>query len=205
MFMGIHMHCLSVYASWVEVREEDYKDFLFIRHGQTPWGPQDILKGPLDLPLNEEGCMQARQAYQAVASNLYVSNPIIFSSSLVRAYETAEIFARNLTPQPAIQKKEGLKERYYGDYSKASGQSLSEYIPEDAEPIFQFQQRVRTTLLEILKTTPSNKYDVIIVVSHQKVFEFLSEWLVRQKMNLPQGGICYFHFDQGAYSARVIK
>ena len=34
---------------------KQYKDFIFIRHGETNWGPNDILKGPLDLSLNELG------------------------------------------------------------------------------------------------------------------------------------------------------
>lgn len=31
------------------------RNFIFIRHGQTPWGPNDIMKGPQNLSLNETG------------------------------------------------------------------------------------------------------------------------------------------------------
>src|SRR5258707_14807985 len=74
---------------------EGSRDFLFIRHGQTDWGPQDILKGPLDLRLNEEGRRQAQHAFEITRDNTDITSPLMYSSSLVRAYETAEIFAKN--------------------------------------------------------------------------------------------------------------
>lgn len=180
------------------------RDFLFIRHGQTPWGPQDILEGPKDLKLNENGRHQAEEAYKLVTEHKSIKNPIIYSSSLQRAYETATIFANKLPQETTIKQVEGLKERYYGDYSQANLSSISDYKPIDAESTDTFQRRVRESLNEILKTTHSDNRE-LIVVSHQKVFEFLTEWLSHTKLKLGQGGVCYFKFNDGTYSAEIYE
>lgn len=184
--------------------EKEGRNFLFIRHGQTSWGPQDILKGPQDLKLNENGRHQAEQAAELVKEHKSIINPIIYSSPLQRAYETAIIFAKKLPHEPTIEQIDGLKERYYGDYSQAQPKSLSDYTPVDAESTSTFQKRVRATLIKILKDTHSDEHELIIV-SHQKVFEFLAEWLAHEKLKLEQGGVCYFKFNNGSYSADIYE
>ena len=182
---------------------EEGRSFLFIRHGQTSWGPQDILKGPQDLNLNEKGKHQAAQAAAVVKEHKTIIDPIIYSSPLQRAYETATIFTIKCSLTNII-KIEGLKERYYGDYSKAHANVLSNYIPEDAESTPAFQKRVRDTLIAIFKSTLSDERELILV-SHQKVFEFLTEWLSHKKLKLEQGGVCYFNYKNGVYSAEIYE
>lgn len=194
-FIGIHGGFEKCYSSDIEV----YRDFLFIRHGQTDWGPQDILKGPLDLTLNEEGRKQAQHSYEMAKDNFTITQPLIFSSPLVRAHETAEIFALNFSPCSLIQKFDGLKERYYGDHRKMEIQQ----IPDDAESEDNFQERVRTTLAEILKISQRDTNSLLIIFSHQKVFEYLTEWLTHQKLKLDQGGVCYFQYDRDNYSVKI--
>jgi probable phosphoglycerate mutase len=61
--------------------------FIF-RHGETDWNRERRLQGHTDIPLNENGRMQA----QALAEKLRHLNPqVILSSDLSRAMETAEI------------------------------------------------------------------------------------------------------------------
>lgn len=75
------------------------RNFLFIRHGQTDWGPNDILQGPLDLHLNEVGKNQAQNVFNIIEDECQcIVNPIIYSSPLNRAYETADTFAKNFLP-----------------------------------------------------------------------------------------------------------
>lgn len=172
---------------------ENRRDFWFIRHGQTAWGAEDILKGPQDLELNETGQHQAERACRAIEAHLTASKSIIYSSQLRRAKETAAIIVSNLAEKIPIIEKEGLQERYYGDYRLADPKNYRDYIPEDAESIEVFQQRVQDIFVEIFNQTP--KYaETIIVVSHQKVFEHLSEWLSGTKFRLEQGGVCHFKF-----------
>jgi len=175
------------------------RSFFFIRHGQTSWDPQDILKGPLDLKLNENGYHQAAQAAELIKQHRTIINPIIYSSSHQRAYETAKIIAQSFSHIPIIKQIDGLKERYYGNYSQSQS---SNHIPNDAESIHTFQKRVCDTLIEIFEDIISDECELILV-SHQKVFEFLTEWLTHEKLKLEHGGVCYFKFKDGVYSAEI--
>lgn len=167
---------------------KDFRDFIFIRHGHTPWNPTDISKGFLDLKLDETGQYQATQAYTIVKEHL-IDCPIIYSSHLQRAHETANIFANKFIQTPQIILKEDLQERYYGD-SKITPLKNSKLNAESNEI---FQQRVCDVLREIFEQTPKNIKNIIIV-SHQKVFEFLTEWLSGNKLRLNNGGVCHFKF-----------
>jgi uncharacterized phosphatase len=68
--------------------------FALIRHGQTDWNRDDKLQGSSDIPLNDTGRAQAREAARALADA--GTWRAIVSSPLSRARETAEIIARDL-------------------------------------------------------------------------------------------------------------
>jgi broad specificity phosphatase PhoE len=186
------------FEAWGSCALENNRDFVFIRHGKTPWGREDILKGPQNLTLDAEGRQQAQHAYEGLTAQMPIINPVIFSSPLIRAIETADIFSNNIVPKPSIKRIGGLQERYYGDYSKAGDLQRT---PEDAESTESFQDRVRKTLAAVLKETPAVD-GTLIIVSHQKVFEYLALWLTDQKLSLPQAGFCYFQFNDGSYSIK---
>ena len=61
-----------------------------IRHGQTAWNRDQIFRGTLDIPLNDFGKEQARQLGRALKRR-QVLNPVLASSPLLRARETAEL------------------------------------------------------------------------------------------------------------------
>ena len=65
--------------------------FLYIvRHGTTDWNQSGRIQGHLDIPLNETGRAQARLASIRLAT---VCATALYSSDLLRAYETAQIIA----------------------------------------------------------------------------------------------------------------
>lgn len=86
--------------------ERPRQKFYFIRHGETDWNKQGILMGQMDIPLNETGLQQAQQAALIVNNHEY---GLIFSSSLQRAFVTAQIITKSQA-RP-IQVLHGLKER----------------------------------------------------------------------------------------------
>ena len=65
----------------------------FVRHGQTEWNATGRLQGSSDIPLNETGREQARQAVAILADGGW---EVIVSSPLARARETASIIAAGL-------------------------------------------------------------------------------------------------------------
>ena len=67
--------------------------FALIRHGQTDWNAQRRLQGSTDIPLNDVGRDQARDAVETLAG--YGWDAIVFSP-LSRAAETADLIAAGL-------------------------------------------------------------------------------------------------------------
>lgn len=172
------------------------KNFLFVRHGETDWTLQDIPKGPINLSLNKKGREQAFNAYHIISEQT-INNPIIFSSELHRAYETAKIFCDHFPSDLKINQSKGLNERYYGDYRNTITENIAEYIPTDIEEIESFKQRVKTTFNDILNKISD---ETPIIFSHQGVFECLTEWLIGKKMKLTNGEVCYFQYNVDAYT-----
>ena len=163
-------------------------DFYFVRHGQTDWGPEDILKGPQDLGLNYIGVQQACEAGEILKRLLANSSkPKMISSSLQRAIETAKKVEEATGILVSAVKAE-WKERYYGDYSSMINISQ---VPPDAENEESFQERVLQALASALLEY-YNDAKPLIIVSHQKVFECVAKALIKSSEKLPQGGIGYF-------------
>jgi probable phosphoglycerate mutase len=84
--------------------------FALIRHGQTDWNAQRRLQGATDIPLNDVGRGQARDAVSVVSG--YEWDTIV-SSPLSRAAETADVIAAGLGRTVARRVPE-LIERSFG-------------------------------------------------------------------------------------------
>lgn len=88
---------------------EQATDILIIRHGQTAWNKKKRLQGHSDIPLNEDGRLQA----VTLATTLQ-NEPLdaIFSSDLQRAWQTANEIAR--CHQLTVEIDKSFRERCYG-------------------------------------------------------------------------------------------
>lgn len=84
--------------------------FALVRHGQTDWNAQRRLQGSTDIPLNDVGRGQARDAVAALSG--YEWDAIV-SSPLSRAAETADLIAAGLGLSVARRVPE-LTERSFG-------------------------------------------------------------------------------------------
>jgi len=66
--------------------------FIFlIRHGRTEWNKKKIFRGHMDIPLDEVGIQQAEKAGKYLQEVAFTT---IYSSTLRRAFQTAQIISR---------------------------------------------------------------------------------------------------------------
>ncbi len=106
-------------------------DIYLIRHGETDYNKAGRLQGVTDIPLNAYGIELAQKTAQAMED---IPFSMIFSSPLVRAYQTAEIIRGN-RPVPII-RTEGLKEISFGEYEGLICRGEGYNIPDPDFPRF---------------------------------------------------------------------
>ena len=82
-----------------------------VRHGETDWNNEKKLQGRSDVPLNDYG---RELAYITAEALKDVSYDAIYSSPLIRAYETATILKGDRDID--IIKDERLREMCFGEY-----------------------------------------------------------------------------------------
>jgi broad specificity phosphatase PhoE len=98
------------------------RSFLCVRHGVTDWNAQGLFQGRTDIPLNDEGILQAHAAALRLR-NLRLDH--VVASPLVRAVKTAEIVASASTAPLTID--EGIIEC---DFGSLEGRSIEEAMKE---------------------------------------------------------------------------
>ncbi len=101
-----------------------------IRHGQTLWNQEKRLQGRSDIPLNENGIHLARVTADTLRS---ISFDRIYSSPLLRAYETASILGEVMNLPVVTDAR--LVEMSFGE---GEGLSLSEVKSNPKLAIYHF-------------------------------------------------------------------
>ena len=87
---------------------------ILIRHGETDWNRIGRVQGSTDIPLNDTGREQARDAAAALRSHLDDAPVFLAASDLSRAAETATIIGAELG-LGAPRLYADLRERAYGE------------------------------------------------------------------------------------------
>lgn len=103
-----------------------YCDVYLIRHGETEWNIQGKLQGHSDIPLNEQGEMQALKLKEKFEQQNFSA---AFSSDLLRARKTAFIVlgSRELK----INESPALRERYMGLWEGRLTTELKNWFKEN--------------------------------------------------------------------------
>lgn len=151
--------------------------FLYIvRHGTTDWNQSGRIQGHMDIPLNEAGRAQARLASGRLAP---LGATALYSSDLLRAYETAQIIGQSTGLR--VVRQPGLREINFGVWQGLSSPQIRERDPEvyaarranpydvaptGAETWRQFYDRAVQAVQEILAVTEAQR---LIVVTHSGV------------------------------------
>lgn len=134
-----------------------------IRHGETAWNSLGKLQGREDIPLNEAGADQIRQALVFFRKEKWEE---IISSPLSRAMMSAEIIGRDIGLN-AIHEEEGFMERDLGTISGMTWEDVKRRYPdgnyEGTEPVDILQNRSINALDKWINKFAGKN---IIIVSH---------------------------------------
>ena len=144
-----------------------------VRHGETTSNSEGRLQGHLDVPLNDKGRWQAKQAAERLAR---ANIETLYASDLVRAFETAQIIGKrlNLEVIPSqnlreanlgcFQGKTWAEIQYlYPDQFKARQLDPLHTAPEGGESTWQLYQRAAGEVERIIARHPESR---IALVTH---------------------------------------
>ena len=139
-----------------------------VRHGETDWNREERLQGHTDIPLNQNGRLQINHAAE-VLENLCVDIDLIISSPLLRAYESAEIFAEKLSyEKDNIVTEPLLIERCFGVGEGLTIGERKEKYPDNIYPEMEsfkdLIERAHSVFDKIVKSYEDNNN--ILVVAH---------------------------------------
>ena len=162
------------------------KRVIFIRPGETAWNRHKRWQGLVEVPLNENGRMQAARLAQFVR-NTGVTK--LYSSNLKRAAETAQILGDQLGLDPLYDPR--LRERDIGHWQGLTMKEIQEWYPEEYEKLrddpdgYQIigngesRSDVETRALAAFEAAIDNGDDEVIgIVSHSTTLRVLLRRLV---------------------------
>jgi len=169
---------------------EQIKSFYLVRHGETEATRKGNICGELDIPLTEEGILQAEIAADTLAE---AGINTIFSSSLSRCVQTSDIIARAVRI-PTYFKHSGLLEKKEGKWEGKNYWQIRAEDPKhwekwshdpinvaapDGESVADFVARVGRALTDIRKN-----YEIgqrVVLCTHSGVIKAI----IMHTLNIP--------------------
>lgn len=179
-----------------------------LRHGQTDWNIDFRLQGVTDIPLNETGITQSRDAAQVIDAKDW---DLVISSPLSRAKDTAKIVAEE-NDLGKVSIEELLLERSFGE---AEGLSHEEWRAKYAdsnsvpggESLPDLEHRANR-LLQTLATKYAGKR--VLAVSHGALIRVLLR--IVSQGEFPRDGerlgnacLSIFVHEQGAWRVQTYE
>jgi phosphoserine phosphatase len=168
-----------------------------IRHGETQANLEQRYQGQGESPLSELGRQEAEELSKFISKEHFDA---IYSSTLLRSYETANIIAK--PHKLAVTKIPGLVERYYGEWENMTfGDIKAKYTkvyeswllnPEKtvipgAEPLEKLQARGVEAIEKLIKAHPGKTLCVVghgginrTILFHYMNMELNNFWRIRQ-------------------------
>lgn len=183
--------------------DQNYTQFIIVRHCETAWNEKRLLQGQTDIPLNEKGHAQAKELGEQFAD---YSLEAIYASTLTRASQTAEAIAAHHGID--IVHERDLRETHFGEAEGLSYEAYEEKfgkllevrrslplmeglklrIVPNGECYFDVMQRVRAALDSI---APKHLGNTVLVVTHGGILKSLLMHLCEidgYSLKIPNGG-----------------
>lgn len=175
----------------------------FIRHGQTDWNAAGRMQGSSDIPLNDVGRQQARDAVAVLGAGTWDA---IVSSPLSRARETAEIIAAGL----GIELGRSYDELIERDYSQAEGMTDEEWeklwpnkVGGGIEALDSVVARGRAAIEKIAADLPGRN---VAVVCHGTIIRYTLSALAGCTFDsILNGSVSLLDNDEGPWKVRSVN
>ena len=120
------------------------QELILIRHGQSTANASGVWQGRLDFPLSDTGREQAAHAGKALAATRVDA---IYASPLSRAYETAELVAREAGFTGSVKQEQGLVERAGGLLEGTTRDDRETRFPELVQKLSTLPEEERWSLV----------------------------------------------------------
>jgi alpha-ribazole phosphatase len=144
-----------------------------IRHGQTDWNLEGRYQGQSDVPLNQNGLMQAESLIDKLNGHTFAA---VYSSDLTRARQTAEPLAKRLGLSVHLEPRlreinqgewegvlvDDIKARYAEIWSQRT-MDPANVRPPGGETVGEVAERVHAALDDIARLHSGG---TVLVVSH---------------------------------------
>lgn len=155
------------------------KPFVFVRHGETALNRDKLIGGSTDVPLTEEGELQAQEARALLGR--YRWNGVAVSP-LLRARQTAEL----ALPDVPYTVFDDLRERDWGELERRpwTEQPPYEETPPGGESWEAFCHRVTGALNTIL-----TQYERPLIIAHSGVFRVLRRYALGTPYGIRIGNV----------------
>jgi broad specificity phosphatase PhoE len=137
------------------------KRFYIVRHGSTDWVEKKIIQGISDIPLNENGLRQARQAAKVLfstnAKNLY-------TSPLKRCQQTADMIGNELNLIPNV--IFGFEEI---DFGWLEGRPYRDHVKQKYNFLVRFWDMIIRRFIRYISGESSEKFRHRILSAWEKI------------------------------------
>lgn len=151
-------------------------DLILLRHGETEWSRSGRHTGRTDIPLTKFGRAEAA-AIAGVVDKMLADEPapIVYSSPLKRAFETA----LTVLPDASIVLRDELMEMDYGDYEGLTRSQIQEQRPgwdiwrdgcPNGESVEQVADRVDSFLTSVVSASSA----ALVVFAHGHLIRILA-------------------------------
>ena len=198
---------------------------LLVRHGETEWNRQKRFQGQIDIPLNENGQRQGKQAADFLRD---VKIDAAVTSSLSRPKETAEIILQH-HPSITLEATDGLKEIGHGEWEGMYDHEIDAKYPgmlqqwqqqpetvqmpgEGGENLEQVWERAIATWKQIVSQYSGTETPTTVLVSaHDAINKAILCYIVGLgpesfwKFKQGNGAVSVIDYSDGVESAPVLS
>nr|WP_320026835.1 alpha-ribazole phosphatase [uncultured Acetobacterium sp.] len=185
------------------------KTIYLVRHGEIEWNKEKAYIGQIDLPLSEQGKIQAAKRREFFAG---INLDRAYTSPLKRCVTTLDSILENRpVPKETITELQeismgdwegrtfrSIKSKFPGDYEKR-GQEIASFAPPSGESFLDLQQRVMPAFKKIAEKEEEHQ---MIILAHAGVIRVILTSILGLPLNhifnwpIDYAGIYQLCYDQ---------